>query len=489
MSYGGGDSDGGDSTGGCGCGGGDDSSSSSSGSDASNSGGGYGGDSSNSGGGVGTDGGTDSNDGESGGVGGASDESGAADESNDGGAGAASDGNGDSANSGIQTGTSDSSDCGITGGIASTYSASNLDNTDTYYGTTEVNNPYSFDYSQTELAQMSSQTMEEDPMTQAISQSLSGDYGALDGDITSAADVDTSNTEMNSPYSFDYSQTALAQMSNPTMGEDPMTRAMNQALAEQYGTLDNSVGFVGADTNGLDAENQYSFNYSQTELGKLESMAITRAEELNMVDSYLAQQTKTVDPYAQDFHDFAVNECGVIDIGLGGCSLSLCGDTGTASQKSLLSRISEEVDKTQFGSNAAVCTSDGLIGKAMDVVEESVPNFKTIVASEVKANMGIYNAVTTNALTAGKYVGKYVGFVNVINTASSLEKDYEDYDGDNLSRSIMADVGSGVAGIGVAVIVSANAVGVVGSIVGGTFVAGLLSYTVNTFKSRLSKKN
>lgn len=125
----------------------------------------------------------------------------------------------------------------------------------------------------------------------------------------------------------------------------------------------------------------------------------------------------------------------------------------------------------------------------MDAVDKSVPNFKTIVASEVKANMGIYNAVTTSALTAGKYVGKYVGFVNVINTASSLEKDYEDYDGDNLSRSIMADVGSGVAGIGVAVIVSANAVGVVGSIVGGTFVAGLLSYTVNTFKSRLSKKN
>lgn len=196
-------------------------------------------------------------------------------------------------------------------------------------------------------------------------------------------------------------------------------------------------------------------------------------------------QTKTVDSYAQDFHDFAVNECGVIDVGLGGCSLSLCGDTGTASQKSLLSRISEEVDKTQFGLNAAVCTSDGLIGKAMDAVDKSVPNFKTIVASELKANMGIYNAVTTSALTAGKYVG----VVNVINTASSLEKDYEDYDGDNLSRSIMADVGAGVAGIGVAVIVSANAVGVVGSIVGGTFVAGLLSYTVNTFKSRLSKKN
>lgn len=126
----------------------------------------------------------------------------------------------------------------------------------------------------------------------------------------------------------------------------------------------------------------------------------------------------------------------------------------------------------------------------MDVVEESVPNFKTIVASEIKENMGIYNAVTTNALTAGKYVGKSVGFLNVINTASSLEKDYEDYDGDNLSRSIMADVGSGVAGsIGVAVVCSAFGVGVAGSIAAGTFVAMGSSYLSNTVKSRLTKKN
>ena len=472
MSYGG---DGSDSSSSSGCGG-DSSDSSSSGgyggSSGSGSSGGYGGDSSDSSSSGGY-GGDSSDSSSSGGYGGDS-----SDSSSSGGYG------GDSSDSSSSGGYgSDSSDSDASSGYSGDDSTSSSNNNDGNYGGiagTEYSGAASNDETDT---------------TGAIADSLSftGDSYDVKGfnaeGITGGEPCSYDATKDFSTYSLDdytqssYNYDTSAEATETTMNDientidnvvdtvsdwvsqnivDPIQEAMNQPVqVPEYTSLSDLI-----------AENTPGMTKEEVENG-LNNMGDTSKNGI-------AEKSITADEPDENLAWAAANGIKSVDYSTTQTEPLTATDVWNAA-------VQVDSDTYSAPKNGILNTLDAGVAKAIDGVKGVTIGKVSAPSLGIAAELEV--AEKSIAVSALKGVSKIAGPLNFASTCYDVNKDFNEYEGENLKSAVKADVYSYGAGLfvgGICVLASAPAI--VG-IALGTGVACAAGWYANSYKAGLSKKS